>query len=411
VIRTADLGHRITGTTNPVAQLLVETRALRGFADGLVSVLLAGYLIELGFGARQVGVITTMTLIGSAAATLSLGLVAHRWSGQALLVVAAVMMTLTGLAFLLVQSFWVLLPIAFVGTLNPSAGDVSLFLPLEQAEIAHVIPAAERTTVFARFSLAANLVAAFGSLAAGAIAALVATRSYDPLRAGQIGFALYLIVGLYLFTRYRRLPTSSPVGGQSHQRLGLHRSRGIVMKLAAVFSLDSLGGGFVIQTMLILWLHQRHGMSQASAGLLFTAASLLAAFSMLAAPRLAARIGLINTMVFTHLPANVFLMLTPLMPNLPLAVTMLLLRWSLSQMDIPARTAYVMAVVDPDERSAAASVTNVPRSLASAVSPAISGQLLSMTAFGWPLLVGGAMKAAYDLILLKMFRDVPPDRG
>lgn len=411
MIQTAELGYRITGTTNPVAQLLVETRALRGFADGLVSVLLAGYLIELGFGARQVGVITTMTLIGSAAATLSLGLVAHRWSGQALLVVAAVMMTLTGLAFLLVQSFWILLPIAFVGTLNPSAGDVSLFLPLEQAEIAHVIPPAERTTVFARFSLAANLVAAFGSLAAGAIAALVAAQAYDPLRAGQVGFAIYLIVGMYLFTRYQRLPSTMPAGGRSNQRLGLHRSRGIVMKLAAVFSLDSLGGGFVIQTMLILWLHQRHGMSQSSAGLLFSASSLLAAFSMLAAPRLAGRIGLINTMVFTHLPANVFLMLTPLMPNLPLAVTMLLLRWSLSQMDIPARTAYVMAVVDPDERSAAASVTNVPRSLASAVSPALAGQLLSMTAFGWPLLVGGAMKATYDLILLKMFRDVPPDRG
>jgi MFS family permease len=411
VIRNATLAARITGTTNPVAQLLVETRAMRGFADGLVSVLLAGYLIELGFGARQIGVITTMTLVGSAAATLSLGLVAHRWTRHALLLVAAMMMMLTGLAFLPVQSYWVLLPVAFVGTLNPSAGDVSLFLPLEQAEIAHVIPASERTTVFARFSLAANLVAAFGSLAAGAIAALVAAHSFDPLRAGQIGFALYLVIGLLLFSRYRRLPGNESSPGASTQRRGLHRSRGVVMKLAAVFSLDSLGGGFVIQTMLILWLHQRHGMSQASAGLLFTAASLLAAFSMLAAPRLSNRIGLINTMVFTHLPANIFLMLTPLMPNLPLAVTMLLLRWSLSQMDIPARTAYVMAVVDPDERAAAASVTNVPRSLATAASPAIAGQLLSLTAFGWPLLVGGALKAAYDLILLKMFRNIPADRG
>ena len=411
MIRNATLADRITGTTNPVAQLLVETRALRGFADGLVSVLLAGYLIELGFGARQIGVITTMTLVGSAAATLSLGLVAHRWTRHALLLVAAVMMTLTGLAFLLVQSYWVLLPVAFIGTLNPSSGDVSLFLPLEQAEIAHVIPASERTTVFARFSLAANLVAAFGSLAAGAIAALVAARSFDPLRAGQIGFALYLVIGLLLFARYRRLPGDDSSSAASTQRRGLHRSRGVVMKLAAVFSLDSLGGGFVIQTMLILWLHQRHGMSQASAGFLFTAASLLAAFSMLAAPRLSSRIGLINTMVFTHLPANIFLMLTPLMPNLPLAVTMLLLRWSLSQMDIPARTAYVMAVVDPDERAATASVTNVPRSLATAASPAIAGQLLSLTAFGWPLLVGGALKAAYDLILLKMFRNIPADRG
>jgi MFS family permease len=394
-----------------VAQLLVETRALRGFADGLVSVVLAGYLVHLGFGERQIGLITTMTLVGSAAATLSLGLVAHRWSRHALLVIAAVVMALTGLAFLLVQNFWVLLPIAFVGTLNPSSGDVSVFLPLEQAEIAQVIPAAERTAVFARFSLGANLVAALGSLTAGGIAGLVSARSLDPVRTGQIGFGIYLLIGMFLYSRYRSLPRDTASTVDRTVRQGLHRSRDIVLKMATVFSLDSLGGGFVTQTMLILWLHKRYGMSEASAGLLFTAASLLAAFSMLAAPRLANRMGLINTMVFTHLPANVFLMITPFMPTLPLAVLTLLLRWSLSSMDVPARTAYVMSVVDPDERAAAASVTNVPRSLASAVSPAIAGQLLSMTAFGWPLVVGGGLKAIYDLILLKMFRDIPPDRG
>ena len=402
---------RLAGTSDPVAQLLVETRALRGFADGLVSVLLAGYLVDLGFGARQVGLITTMTLIGSAAATLSLGLVAHRWSRHSLLLISAIVMGLTGLAFLAVQSFWVLLPIAFVGTLNPSSGDVSVFLPLEQAEIAHVIPAAERTTVFARFSLAANLAAALGSLTAGAIAALVASQALDPVRAGQAGFMVYLGIGLFLFSRYRTLPADPIATVDAAPRHGLHRSRSVVLKMAAVFSLDSLGGGFVIQTMLILWLHERWGMSAASAGLLFSVASLLAAFSMLAAPRLANRIGLVNTMVFTHLPANIFLMITPFMPTLPLAILTLMLRWSLSSMDVPARTAYVMSVVEPDERSAAASVTNVPRSLASAVSPAIAGQMLSMTAFGWPLLVGGGLKAAYDLILLKMFRDIPPDRG
>jgi MFS family permease len=403
---------RIAGTANPVAQLLIETRALRGFADGLVSVLLATYLINLGFGTRQIGLITAMTLVGSAAATISLGLIAHRWSRHRLLIVSAIMMALTGLAFLTVQNYWVLLPIAYVGTLNPSSGDVSLFLPLEQAEIAQVIPAVERTTVFARFSLAANLVAAVGSLAAGAIAALVAAWAWDPLRSGQIGFAIYLAVGLYLYSRYRLLPPEPPADPDTpRQRFGLHRSRSIVLKLAAVFSLDSLGGGFVVQTLLIVWLHDRHGMSEATAGVLFAATNVLSGFSMLAAPRLASRIGLINTMAFTHLPANIFLAITPFMPNLELAVLLLLARAALSQMDIAPRTAYVMAVVDPDERSAAASVTNVPRSLATAVSPAIAGQLLSMTAFGWPLLVGGAMKAAYDLILLKMFRDIPADRG
>ena len=409
MIGTAGLGYRIAGTTHPVALLLVETRALRGFADGLVSVVLAGYLVELGFGAGQIGWITTMTLIGSAAATISLGLIAHRWSRHSLLIVAAVMMALTGLAFLFVQSFWILLPIAFVGTLNPSSGDVSVFLPLEQAEIAHVIPAADRTTVFARFSLAANLIAAIGSLAAGGIAAVVAAEAWDPLRTGQIGFAIYLAIGLVLFARYRRLPAEPRETDQPGRRRGLHRSRSVVMKLAAVFSLDSLGGGFVVQTLVIVWLHDRHGMSEATAGVLFAATNVLSGFSMLAAPHLARRIGLINTMVYTHLPANIFLALTPFMPNLELAILFLLLRSALSQMDIAPRTAYVMAVVEPDERSAAASVTNVPRSLATAVSPAIAGQLLSMTAFGWPLLVGGSMKAAYDLILLKMFRDIPPD--
>jgi MFS family permease len=371
------LRDRIAGTPHPVAQLLVETRALRGFA----------------------------------AATISLGLVAHRWSHHRLLIVAAILMALTGLAFLTVQNYWVLLPVAFVGTLNPSSGDVSLFLPLEQAEIARVIPAAERTSVFARFSLAANLIAAVGSLMAGGIAALVSAWAWDPIRSGQIGFVVYLAIGLYLFSRYRRLPPEPVDSETPRQRRGLHRSRETVLRLAAVFSLDSLGGGFVVQTLLIVWLHDRHGLSVATAGLLFAATNVLSGFSMLAAPRLASRIGLINTMVFTHLPANIFLALTPFMPNLELAVLLLLLRAALSQMDIAPRTAYVMAVVDPDERPAAASVTNVPRSLAAAISPAIAGQLLSMTAFGWPLLVGGAMKAAYDLILLKMFRDIPADRG
>ncbi len=193
---------------------------------------------------------------------------------------------------------------------------------------------------------------------------------------------------------------------------GLHKSRSIVFKLAAVFSIDSLGGGFVVQTMLIVWLHQRYGMSEAAAGLLFAMTSLGSAFSMLAAPRIARRFGLVNTMVFTHLPANLLLMITPFMPTLPLAVLMLFCRSLLSSMDVPARTAYVMAVVDPDERSAAASITNVPRSLASAVSPAIAGQMLSVTPFGWPLIIGGGLKASYDLILLKMFRNVPelPDQ-
>lgn len=402
------LRRAFAATSDPTAQLLVETRALRGFADGMLAVLLAGYLAELGLGARQIGLLTTMTLVGSAVATITLGLLAHQFSGRSLLILAAVLMTLTGTGFLLIQDWWLLLPVAFVGTLNPSSGDVSVFLPLEQAEIARVVPSEERTSVFARFSFGANLMGALGALSAGGLAAFVILFWDDRLRIGQVGFAIYIAIGLRLFVRYRRLETEAPIVEGPTRRVGLGNSRGIVLKLAAVFSLDSFGGGFVIQTMLILWLFQRHGMSEAQAGVLFFSTGICAALSMLAAPRLAARIGLIETMVFTHLPANLLLIMAALMPNLPLAVTMLILRSLLSSMDIPARTTFVMSVVEPEERAAAASVTNVPRSLASAASPAIAGQLLAMTTFGWPLIIAGGMKVAYDLILLRMFRAIRP---
>jgi MFS family permease len=409
-VNVADsLGARIFGTTNPIARRLIETRSMRAFGDGLVSVALASYLTHIGFGARQIGLITTATLVGSAVATIALGLVAHRWPRQRLLVASALLMGLTGLGFLTVQAFWLLVPIAFIGTLNPSSGDVSVFLPLEQAEIAGEIRGSERTSVFARFSLGANLVAALGSLTAGGIAALVTARALDPIRTGQIGFVIYSAIGLMVFARYRTLPGTDRDEAVVIQSRTLHKSRAIVARMAVVFSLDSLGGGFVVQTLLILWLHQRHGMSEAAAGLLFSVTSLFSAFSMLAAPRLAQRIGLVNSMVFTHLPANLFLIAAPLMPNLQLAIVMLLARSALSSMDVPARTAFVMSVVEPDERAAAASLTNVPRSLASAVSPALAGQLLSLTPFGWPLIVGGSLKACYDLILWRMFRSVAVD--
>ena len=391
-------------TDNPIARRLIETRALRGFADGLVAVALASYLTQLGFDAGQIGWITTATLVGSAVATITLGLLAGRWEHRRLLITASVLMILTGIGFLLAREFWVLIPVAFIGTMNPSSGDVSVFLPLEQTEIAGNIGSKSRTSVFARFSLGANLAAAAGSFTAGAIAALVASRHFDPIRTGQVGFVIYAIVGLIIFWRYQPLPRHDPADKVEKPKVGLHKSRGIVLKMAAVFSIDSLGGGFVVQTMLILWLHERHGMSEAQAGLLFTCTSLLAAFSMLAAAPVARRIGLVNTMVFTHLPANIFLILTPFMPSLGLAVVCLLARSLLSSMDVPARTAFVMAAVEPEERPAASSVTNVPRSLASAISPAIAGLLLSMTAFGWPLIIGGTLKASYDLILLAMFR-------
>ncbi len=379
---------------------------MRGFADGLVAVALASYLSHIGFSAGQIGWITTATLVGSAAATITLGMLAGGWEHRRLLIMASVLMVLTGIGFLTIRDFWVMIPVAFIGTMNPSSGDVSVFLPLEQTEIAGSVASDRRTAIFARFSLYANLAAAGGSFAAGAIAAYVAAQHFDPIRTGQIGFAIYAAVGLIIFWRYQGLPRSDPADRASKPRVGLHKSRGVVIRMAALFSLDSLGGGFVVQTMLILWLNQRYGMSEAQAGLLFTITSLLAAFSMLAAAPVASKIGLVNTMVFTHLPAQIFLMATPFMPTLELAMVCLMARALLASMDVPARTAFVMAAVEPEERPAASSVTNVPRSLASAISPAIAGQLLTVTAFGWPLIIGGAMKASYDLILLAWFRKI-----
>lgn len=396
----------LAATENSVAQTLVETRSLRGFADGLIAVVLAGYLASLDFTVGQIGVITTATLVGSAVGTLVIGTFGHHQPRVRLLTFASVLLILTGIGFLIARDYWLMLAIAFMGTVNPSSGDVSVFLPLEQAEVSHQVSKAERTHVFARFSLGSNLTASAGSLLAGLISATVVRQAWSSEVTGIIGFMIYVAVGFVLLLRYRRLPVEPADTSPEKPAQGLHKSRGIVTKLAVVFSLDSLGGGFVVQTMLIVWLHQRYGMTEAAAGLLFSITSLMGAVSMLAAPRIADRIGLINTMVFTHLPANIFLMLTPFMPTLELAVLMLILRSLLSSMDVPARTAFVMAVVEPDERSAAASFTNVPRSLASAISPAIAGKMLSVTPFGWPLIIGGACKASYDLILWGMFRRV-----
>ncbi|MGQ0751625.1 MAG: MFS transporter [Betaproteobacteria bacterium] len=389
------------------AVYILWSRGLRAFGDGYMSLLLPFYLTLLGYDALEVGVLVTVTLLGSGAMTLAVGLIAHRYRGRTLLQAASLLMAATGAAFVMVTDFWPLLIVAFVGTLNPSSGDVSVFLPLEQALLSHTVTAKSRTALFARYSLVGALVGAIGAQTAGIPSLVEQGLQVDLKHALQAMFLLYGLLGLASLMLYRKI-TPSFEADQKTPPTPLGKSRRTVFKLAVLFSLDSFAGGFAVQSLLALWLFQRFDLSIATAGTVFFWVGLLSALSQLASARIAARFGLINTMVFTHLPSSVFLILVPFMPTLPLALLFLFLRSALSQMDVPARTSYVMAVVSPAERPAAASVTAVPRSLAAALSPALAGYLLSITVFGWPLIVCGTLKIAYDLMLLAMFRHVKP---
>ncbi|MBV9170954.1 MAG: MFS transporter [Chloroflexi bacterium] len=392
--------------TTPDAPRLLAARGLRAFGDGFVSVLLPVYLLGLGLDQLQIGAVATATLVGSAALTLLVGLVAHRFRVRPLLLSASVLMAATGAAFVLVHDFWPLLLVAFIGTLNPSSGDVSVFLPLEQSVLPRTVSAEQRTNLFARYSLIGSLVGAAGALCAGAPQVIATRTGYSSAQALQSMYVLYGMLGMVSIVVYRRL---SPSLELPHEARGpLRESRRIVYTLAALFSLDSFGGGFVVQSLLALWLFQRFDLSVAAAGTIFFWTGVFSAGSYLVAARLAQRIGLVNTMVYTHLPSNVLLLLVPFMPTLPLALTLLFARSALSQMDVPTRNSYVMAVVPPAERPAAASVTTVPRSLASAASPLLSGFLLGISTFGWPLVIAGLLKGTYDVLLLRMFARVKP---
>ena len=381
----------------PAARTLVACRALRAFVDGYVAVLLPAYLLALGLDVWSVGVLSTATLLGSALATLAIGAWGHRFAQRRLLLGAALLMIATGLAFASLAQFWPLLLVAFIGTLNPSSGDVSVFLPLEHAQLAGAAQGNARTALFARYSLLASLSAAFGALAAAVPAWLSARAGMDLLTAIRLMFAVYALVGLLTFLLYRRLP--EPRADVAARKTPLGPSRGVVLKLAALFSVDAFAGGLVVNSLMALWLMQRFGLSLTAAGAFFFWAGLLAAASQLAAPLVARRIGLLNTMVFTHIPANLCLVAAALAPSLPLALGLLFVRAALSQMDVPTRTAYVMAAVSPPERAAAASLTAVPRSLAAALSPSLGGALFAAGWLAAPMVVAGVLKIAYDLAL------------
>ncbi len=399
--------HDASSSGQVEARLLTTGRGLRALVDGFVAVLLPAYLLALGFDTLDVGLISTATLLGSSLATVAVGTWGHRVHHRRLLLAAALLMTGTGLGFAGLSEFWPLLAIAFVGTLNPGSGDVSVFLPLEHARLAATAQGHDRTVTFARYSLTAALCSSVGALGAAAPDGLV-RLGVDHLVALRSMFVVYAAVGLLVWMLYLRLPPPS-THTPADPPAPLDRSRGIVVRLAALFSIDAFAGGLVVQSLLALWLFQRFGLSLAAAGTFFFWSGLLTALSQLAAPWLARRIGLLNTMVFTHIPSSMALIGAALAPRVEMALGLLLLRAALSQMDVPTRSAFVMAVVTPPERAAAASYTTVPRSLASAVSPSLGGALFAAGWLAAPLITCGVLKIAYDLTLLAAFRRVRVD--
>jgi MFS family permease len=391
----------VFGTT---MRRVLSARGLRAFGDGYVAILLPVHLGRLGYGPTEIGLIATSTLLGSALLTLAFGAVAHRLRLRQGLLTAGLLMAATGLGFGAFREFWPLLLVAFVGTINPSGGDVSVFLPMEHTVIAQSVPDQERTGAFARYSFVGSIGAALGALAISALDWLEALLT--GIDVGGTLFLVYGAIGLATLLLYVCLPETRSAEALVPAALGPSRRR--VYGLAALFSVDAFGGGFIVNSLLALWLFERFGLSVATAGLIFFATGVCSSLSYFAAARLAARFGLVNTMVFTHLPSSIFLVLTAFMPTLPAAVALLVLRSLLSQMDVPTRSSYVMAVVEPAERPAAASVTAVPRSLAASLSPALAGWMLAASPFGWPLVCAGALKIAYDLALLRRFQDIRP---
>ena len=399
---------------------LFALRTLRMFGYGFLAVILVLYLAASGLDPLAIGIVLTLTLVGDAVVSLWLTTHADRVGRRRVLVVGSILMLLAGAAFAWTDQLPLLILAGVIGVISPTGNEVGPFLAVEQAALTQIVPDHRRTATFAWYNLVGYVATATGALAAGLVSQALlggGVQAVDAYRAVVIGYA---VIGIAMAAVAARLSSRIEVPGADGQpgtpggaavddgirrRLGLGRSRAVVLRLSALFSLDAFAGGFIPQSLMAYWFHVRFGVEPAALGAIFFAANLLAAVSALSAARIAARIGLIQTMVFTHLPSNVLLLLVPLMPNLPLAVMVLLLRFSLSQMDVPTRQSYVMAVVEPDERSAAAGVTGIARTVGASVSPSISSVLIANASLAAvPFLLAGSLKIVYDLLLYRDFR-------
>jgi MFS family permease len=392
---------------------LFLTRAGRMFGYGFLAVVLVLYLAALGIPDPQIGLLLSLTLVGDTVISLWLTTHADRVGRRRVLIVGAALMVGAGTVFAVARDPLLLLLAATIGVISPSGNEVGPFLAVEQASLTQALKADRRTHVLAWYNLAGQLATAVGALGAGVLAQVLQAGGAAPLESYRAIVIGYAVVGVLLALGFTRLTPAIEVPPEvlreaPPSRFGLHKSRRVVLRLSAVFSLDAFAGGFVTQSLMAYWFHLRWGVEPAVLGGIFFAANILAAMSALSAARLAARFGLINTMVFTHLPSNVLLILVPLMPNLGLAVIVLLARFSISQMDVPTRQSYTISVVDPDERSAAAGVTGIARTTGSAVSPLLAAPLVGMASLASvPFFIAGGLKIAYDLILYRLFRSAP----
>jgi MFS family permease len=389
-------------------RLILAARGIRTFAYGFQSVLLGVYLKQVGFAPWQVGAILTATLLGSAAITAVFAGTADRYGRRRMLRLSALFMAASGAAFAFSTSYPVLILASLTGTVGATSGEVGPFLSLEQAILPQTTDSQHRTRLFAIYNLAGAVTGAIGALAAGTPVLLERGLGIAPQAAFRAMFLGYAACALVAWALFGRLTDRVEAVAAGEHHLGLRRSRRTVMRLAALFSLDSLAGGFVVQSLIAFYFNLQWGAGPEVLGPIFLWVGLLQAASYLAAARVAERIGLVNTMVFTHLPSNVLLAAIPFAPSLGWAIGLLLTRHALSQMDVPTRQSYIVAVVDPEERVAATGITNIARNVAQAVTPLIAGAAMQVVGLGAPFLLGGGLKIVYDLLLFAMFRNVRP---
>jgi MFS family permease len=397
---------------------LFTTRIIRLFAYGFLSVTLVLYLAEIGLSKTEIGLLLTLTLLGDTLVSLWITTNADRIGRRRMLLLGAILMVLAGVLFAVTRNFVFLLIAATIGVISPSGNEVGPFLSIEQAALSQIVPNERRTQIFAWYNLVGSFATALGALAGGGLVQALQGGGVSPLgsyRAVVVGYAALGAVLGSLFTRFSdsvEVPASADPPGPTEKVkkvLGLHRSRKVVFKLAGLFTIDAFAGGFVLQSIVSYWFHLRFNVEPAILGSIFFGANILAGLSSLTAAWVAARIGLVRTMVFTHIPSNILLILVPLMPSLPLAITVLLMRFSISQMDVPTRQSYTMAVVSHEERSAAAGITGIARTTGASLSPVFTGPLLANTALlNFPFFISGGLKIIYDLLLYRNFRAIRP---
>jgi MFS family permease len=394
--------------------LLFTTRVVRMFGYGFLSVVLALYLAQRGLSEGEIGMLLTLTLAGDAAITLWITTSADRMGRRRMLIFGAGLMAISGLIFAFTGNYIILIATAIIGVLSPSGNEIGPFLSIEQASLSQLVPDEKRTQTFAWYNLVGSFATATGALVGGFLAQLLQNTGYTPLnsyRAVLMGYTLIgvLLIILFLFLSHAVEAPKLAEAITIQRRFGLHKSQKVVFKLSSLFALDAFAGALVVQSMVAYWFNVKFGVQPAVLGSIFFAANILAGISALSAAWIAKRIGLINTMVYTHIPSNILLIMVPFMPTLPLAILALLLRFSISQMDVPTRQSYTMAVVDPDERSAAMGVTSIARSVGAMLSPAITGQLLAVAGLmGAPFVIAGSLKIVYDVLIWRGFSAIKP---